>query len=150
MKQNLKNIILTFLFIVSLCCTGQTDSNEEIVIPLETESKEVYLTFVENVGKAKEIAIQDISNNKIKLLLAGGIGPVIYFDDVNFEKRYQVSYFDYGCNPPKSDVIIAYNCVIFDYLKKKYGVKWTLEVRDDIIGLKGWEKKNNITKLRRK
>lgn len=78
------------------------------------------------------VAENDIANGKPKLLLVGSIVPVIYTNQHKFEKKYKVSYFDFGCTPPAYECIEEYNKKIFSYLDKKYGDKWRLEVRPDV------------------
>lgn len=85
---------------------------------------------------SKEIAAVDIEIKKPKLLLAGGISPIVYYDQHKFERKYHIEYYDYG------DVITVpfelmkeYNKRIFEYLDFKYGTKWRQKVRPDVIGL---------------
>ncbi|MEI6823748.1 MAG: hypothetical protein WCL51_17595 [Bacteroidota bacterium] len=86
---------------------------------------------------SKEIAAIDIKIGKPKLLLAGGITPIIYNNQHKFEKKYHVKYYDYGdlINVP-FESMEEYNNKIFEYLDSKYGKKWRLEIRKDVIGLK--------------
>ena len=87
----------------------------------------------------KEIAQRDIVKNKARLLLSGGIAPVIYSDQDKFEKKYGVKYFDYGCVTPSYECIEQYNKEIFKYLDNKFGKSWRREVRKDVIGFKRWK-----------
>ena len=84
----------------------------------------------------KEMALKDIIKGKPKLLLAGGIAPVIYETDKTFQIKYGVSFFDYGCVSPSQECMLAYNKTVFEYLDKTYGKDWRKEIRKDIIGLK--------------
>ncbi|MCB0748653.1 MAG: hypothetical protein R2802_11645 [Flavobacteriaceae bacterium] len=84
----------------------------------------------------KEVAESDIKNGQPKLILIGGIAPVIRFDDSKFADKYGVLYYDYGCTPPPMECVYQYNQVIFQYLDKKFDKKWREEVREDVIGLK--------------
>jgi len=84
----------------------------------------------------KDIAQKDIKKNKPRLLLSGGIAPVIYSDQEKFEKKYGVKYFDYGCVTPSSECIEQYNKEVFKYLDNKFGKSWRREVRKDVIGFK--------------
>ena len=87
----------------------------------------------------KDIAQRDINKNKQRLLLSGGIVPVIYSDQDKFEKKYGVKYFDYGCVAPSYECIEQYNKEIFKYLDNKFGKSWRNEVRKDVIGFKRWK-----------
>jgi len=84
----------------------------------------------------KDIAQRDINKNKPRLLLSGGIAPVIYSDQDKFEEKYGVKYFDYGCVTPSYECIEQYNKEIFIYLDNKFGKSWRLEIRKDVIGFK--------------
>jgi len=101
------------------------------------------LIYSKNVDceKAVEFAESDIKNGKPILLLAGGIAPVLILTDVDFEKKFNVSFYDYGCIQPSEICMEKYNWRIFDYLTEKYGRKWQKEIRDDVVGFKKWKKK---------
>jgi hypothetical protein len=81
-------------------------------------------------------AEQDIKRGKAKLLLAGGLSPIYYFGQEAFEKKYRITYYEYGCMPPDEKCVMEYNKAIFAYLDKQYGKKWRKEVRKDVIGYK--------------
>lgn len=101
------------------------------------------LIYSEDVDcqKAVEFAESDIQNAQPILLLAGGIAPVYIVTDVEFEKKYNVSFYDYGCIQPLEICMEKYNWKIFDYLAEKYGQNWQKEIRDDVVGFKKWKKK---------
>lgn len=82
-----------------------------------------------------QIAKNDVKNNKIRLLLVGGIAPLINSNDSEIEKKYSFNYYDYGCIAPPIECIEQYNKVIFEYFDKKYDNKWRTEIRSDVIGL---------------
>lgn len=83
-----------------------------------------------------KVAYNDILIGKPRLLLQGGIAPVLYRNQPIFEQKYNVGYYDFGCiRSDAEDCIISYNKVIFSYLDSTYGKKWRKEVRKDVIGL---------------
>lgn len=86
---------------------------------------------------SKDAAMKDIHEGKPRILLVGGIAPVSNPSDHLFEKKFAVSYYDFGCVAPAEECIIAYNKYIFSYLTSKYGKSWRRTVRTDVIGLKG-------------
>jgi len=94
-----------------------------------------------NCEKAEQFAESDIKNGKPILLLAGGIAPVHILTDVDFEKKFNISFYDYGCIQPSQICMEKYNRKIFDYLTTKYGNKWQKEIRDDVVGLKSWKRR---------
>lgn len=82
----------------------------------------------------KESAEEDIKSQTPKLLLIGGFAPISNSEeDYLFEKKYQVKYFDFGCNPDNLECVVDYNRRIFDYLDEIYGKSWRKKVRKDII-----------------
>jgi|JI6StandDraft_1071083.scaffolds.fasta_scaffold23930_1 hypothetical protein len=80
-------------------------------------------------------ARQDIANGQPKLLLIGSVAPLVYKKDNKFAKKYNIRFFDFGCTPDYNECIDAYSKIIFEYLDKKFGLKWRREVRKDIVGL---------------
>lgn len=92
---------------------------------------------IENVCKAsRDSALKDIEEGKVKLLLQSGIAPVAYTTDSAFQKKYNLSYYDYGCIGEQRTCMQQYNRTIFTYLDETYGRKWRKEARKDVIGLK--------------
>lgn len=82
----------------------------------------------------KKKAFKDIKNGPPLLLLQGGIAPMIYTTDDEFEKKFRIKYYDFGCVAPENiDYLIEYNNTIIDFLSEKYGRRWKKTVRKDII-----------------
>lgn len=82
-------------------------------------------------------AEMDIENKTPKLLLIGSIAPTSNSkNDLKFEKKYKLQYFDFGCTPPGKDCVLEYNKRIFIYLDQTFGLEWRKGVRTDVIGLK--------------
>ena len=140
----MKKISFTILLfgLTSLFCFGQ-ENNKEVIdsIFIYTDSpSEFRLKFLENCEKAFIIADQDIKKQEIKLLIVGGIAPAIYPTDQDFEKKYQVTYYDYGDLAAKGECMFNYNTRVFDYLTEIYGKSWKKEIRKDVYGLKRWKK----------
>jgi hypothetical protein len=115
---------------------GDSFSNIDTTITIvDKPITSLKLLAISECGVNQDIAQRDISNQKQRLLLAGGIAPVMYIHQDRFEKKYNVLYDDFGCLAPNHDCIVKYNKVIFKYLDSKYGKKWRKEVRKDVIGL---------------
>lgn len=93
------------------------------------------LLALADCGINQDRAHRDIKNKKPRLLLVGGIAPVVYIHQEKFEKKYDVEYHDFGCVALNKKCIEKYNQVVFKYLDSKYGRKWRKEVRKDVIGL---------------
>ncbi|PVY36083.1 FEKKY domain-containing protein [Pontibacter virosus] len=83
----------------------------------------------------EDIAQRDIKKNKPRLLIVGGIAPVVYVHQEKFEKKYDVKYHDFGCVAPNEKCIEQYNQVVFKFLDSRYGKKWRKEVRKDVVGI---------------
>ncbi len=84
----------------------------------------------------KQKALEDIKNKEIKLLLSGGIAPRGNTKlDTKFEKKFNLEYYDFGCNYVPSECLEEYNQTISDYLDKMYGNKWREKVRKDVVFL---------------
>lgn len=86
-------------------------------------------------AKSRQEALKDISENKAKLVIWGGLIPKHYKGQEDFEKKYQLTYRVYGCVPPRDMNMSAYNTEVFKYLDKRYGKDWRKEVRPDVVGL---------------
>ena len=76
----------------------------------------------------RQVALADIGKGEPRLLLVGGIAPVVVLDQHQFEKKYKVYYYDFGCTPPAYECIEEYNKTIFEHLDKKYGQDWRKKV----------------------
>ena len=84
-------------------------------------------------------AKHDIIKRKIQLLLVGGIVPIRFNNQNDFEKKYGLKYVDYGDQIPASlECLALYNKTIFEYLDNKFGKSWRFEVRPDVIGFRGY------------
>lgn len=147
----MKNSVPVFLYFFVLAIFGQTGGGENNKTVLEKTGKLTaeqinnsgpsQLTFVSDKNKAKQLAESDIQNGTPFLLLMGGIAPVIVETDPEFEKKYGVFFYEYGCTGPEDKILTAYNETVFDFLADTFGKKWMREIRDDVIGLKAWKKK---------
>jgi hypothetical protein len=86
---------------------------------------------------SNQSALKDIKSKKAKLLLQGGIAPIIYSNDKAFSEKYSIGFYDFGCVAyDPQECLTAYNETIFQYLDKTYGKKWRTEIRKDVIGLR--------------
>ncbi len=88
------------------------------------------------VQRNREIASADIKKGKPQLLLISGFAGKYYPGDLNFAKKYKISFHDFGCIANKEECMLAYNQTIFHYLDITYGSGWRKEIRQDIYGLR--------------
>nr|WP_294858513.1 hypothetical protein [uncultured Fluviicola sp.] len=83
-------------------------------------------------------ASKDIKSGKPLILFSAENGKVPQFDskkDSEFQAKYQVKFISpSGFRIVGSDEEKAYNRVIFEYLDKKFGNAWRMELREDAIG----------------
>jgi hypothetical protein len=128
-------------FLASSITFGQ---NRELTDDEYNNSTAGKITFVnpETCEQIDEWIKADFKNKNVYLFLQGGIAPVEYTTDKDFENKYGIYFFDFGCVPPSEKCVIEYNSLVFDYLTKKYGKKWKREIRNDVIGFKEWKRKN--------
>ncbi|OHX64887.1 FEKKY domain-containing protein [Flammeovirga pacifica] len=86
---------------------------------------------------ARKFAIDDISKGFPLLLLSNcRCTRSINSGKKYFEQKYDICYYEYGCEAPPIEIMIAYNQEIFSYLTKVYNKKWLLDINLDVIGLK--------------
>jgi len=122
------------LLILSNFCFSQTNQFDE-----SFKKSHLSIILMENdCEKVVDLIKADIKNNSIFILLQGGIVPIRYSDDSDFEKKYNILFYEQGC--VGSQCAEFYNFLIFDYLYKTYGKKWIKEIRKDAIGFKEWKK----------
>lgn len=114
------------------------DSKDTILTITDGDINNLKWTIYTDCWKySKKKAVKDIQSNEPTILLQGGIAPVVYATDKDFESKYKVTFYDLGCvAADRQECLIAYNRTIFEYLDKIYGKKWRKEIRKDAIGLK--------------
>lgn len=142
--MKLKLNILTFFLLVFQVAFSQNDTLEKNDYENSTVVKIMYAN-PETCDEIEDWAKADIANNTMFLFLQGGIAPIIYSTDKDFEKQYRVYFYDFGCVAPDYSCVVKYNCLMFDSLTEKYGKKWIKKIRKDVIGFKDW--KDNYRKL---
>jgi hypothetical protein len=100
-----------------------------------------YWVILDSINDCSTIAVQDIQERKAKLYIVGGVAPMIYDDQAQFEERFGIKYFDTGCDATFEECMAQYNLTIFAELDRKFGKSWRKEVRKDVLGFKKWKKK---------
>lgn len=141
--MKLQNLVITVVLgFISAKAFGQVVKLTEAEIGNAGPSKLIFATPTNaRCEAAGQLAEKDIANNLPFICLAGGIAPmVIVPSDSQFEEKFQVHYYEYGCSPADSVCIVAYNSHVFTYLSDRYGTRWIKLVRKDAVGLKEWKK----------
>lgn len=139
LRLKLKLNILFFFILISQLTFGQ---NRELTDEEYNNSTAVKINFAnsETCEEINEWIKTDLDNNTIFLFLQGGIAPIEYVTDKDFENKYGIYFFDFGCVAPDYKCVIKYNNLVFDYLTEKFGNKWSKKIRKDVIGLKEWKR----------
>ncbi|GGZ64868.1 FEKKY domain-containing protein [Mesonia mobilis] len=144
----MKFILMLFIGIWTLTLNAQTNRKEtvefsrigELSYDQLNSSGAKKLIFITDEKEAEKMAELDIKNGNPFLLLMGGIAPTIIATDPQFEKKYGIYFYEFGCSGPENDIIIAYNKIVFEHLNSTKGKTWIKEVRDDVIGFKEWKR----------
>ncbi|MCC6724990.1 MAG: hypothetical protein IT258_10805 [Saprospiraceae bacterium] len=100
-----------------------------------------YWVILDSIYDCSKIAKQDIQKGNANLYIIGGVAPIIYENQNEFEKRFGIRYFDSGCDSTFEECMMQYNLTIFAELDRKFGKSWRKEVRKDVLGFNKWKKK---------
>ena len=138
-----KNSIITVAFgFLPAGAFGQAVALTDAQIGNSGPSKLIFATL--NNGRcevAVQLAEKDIANKLPFLCLFGSIAPTVMVpSDFQFEQKFQVHYYEYGCSPAENACMVAYNSRVFKYLSDKYGDRWMKLVRKDTIGFNEWKR----------
>jgi hypothetical protein len=86
-------------------------------------------------GFDKKNALNDIKKGQIKLFLSGGFAPTFEDNQEIAEKQFGFTYYEMGCSIIATECVDAYHSIIFKHFDEKFGKKWRVEVRQDVLGL---------------
>lgn len=121
-------------YLLEVSAWGYPKTRLEIFVQDSVTTCDIEVTTECKINKT--LAINDIKQDSIKLYLAGGIVPFANsLEDNEFEHKYEIEYYEFGCTPPTFECIEEYNKVIFAYLDEKYGSIWRQDVRKDVLFL---------------
>ncbi len=131
----IKNLEANHKYTISVSAMSYDDFDTSIVL---TENNNLNLTIRLNTNCTfnSYSAREDVKNGNPKLLIVGSIAPIANSDSDNeFEIKYGIRYYDFGCTPPAYACIEEYNKIIFNYLTDKFGSDWKYSVRKDVCFL---------------
>lgn len=114
----MRTLMISLFLLMPLLNYGQFSNPTDEQVNVSGASK---LIFVNSIIQAIDLANTDITKDTPFLLLQGGIAPVIYVGDTEFQNRFRIFYYDYGCTGPSEQIAIEYNRVMFKYLTQRYG-----------------------------
>lgn len=81
----------------------------------------------------------DVERDSFTIYTVGGLKPYNHEETQAFEKKYNVTYHDFGCLAPGNmDFHSAYNRLVFQHFRTKWGNEWQKEIKDNAIGLYHW------------
>src|SRR5437588_12157847 len=109
------NLLFTTLLFTGQISFGQNRLLSDSDLNHSTASK-IRFADTTTCNEVNEWVKSDIKNKTFFLFLAGGIAPVVYATDKEFENKYKVYFYDFGDTPPDDKCLIKYNNMIFDYL----------------------------------
>jgi hypothetical protein len=76
-----------------------------------------------------------LAKRELYLFMQGGITPLKYSQaDLSFQKKYRVSYYDFGCVVPNYDLVSYYNSLVFSHLNQRYKGSWKENIRGNVVG----------------
>jgi hypothetical protein len=146
-KQLKKNLttkyyssILFVLIFMKLASAQSYDQPPASEIDTSQFNSLVHLNFLSDCNEAATIAEDNLKEHKAFLLLKSGITATVYTTDKQFEEKFSIRYYDFGCIGPDEACILKYNWQVFDFLTKRYGKSWLKTVRKDVKGLALWKK----------
>jgi hypothetical protein len=140
--------MIKFLFLLTLflglSMRNYAQENETFRVTLLSDSQidssgAAKLIFTSNLDDAKEYAFNDIKNLTPFLLIFGGIAPSFSFDELNFEKKYNVYYYRFGCSFPDKKIANAYNTIILDFFENKFGSDCIKDISNNVFGINDWK-----------
>ena len=170
----MKKIILTFLILFtisnSFCQTKFQKKEALLVLNGKIISKEILdkidpkiidsikiikqAASIEKYGeKGKFVTIEiysskyvseNLNQNQKIIYVLGGIASIYTKEDIEFEKKYNIKYHDFGCIAPTNfEEYEVKNKKVFDSLSKEFGENWQKEIKVSTMGFSEWKKEKN-------
>ena len=141
----MKHLMSKFIVAITLLLIGASHVNaQERILPEEERQAKLDSIIAETErhfewnddAYSAKIAKDKWQSGEAKLLLQGGIAPVVYVGQEQFTRKFGVDYEDFGCMVYCSDRQMSeYNTVIMDYLTVNYGSEWRKYIRKDVPGV---------------
>lgn len=89
---------------------------------------------------------ENLNQNQKIIYVLGGIASIYTKEDIEFEKKYNIKYYDFGCIAPTNfEEYVAKNKKVFDWLSKEFGENWQKYIKAASMGFSEWkDEKNSI------
>ena len=107
----------------------------DTIVSISEKSQRIELNIQLDCNYSAETALDDIARNQTNIILSGGVAATVYPNQKEFEKKFNVTYFELGCLHVPHTCLEEYNQEVFRYLDEQYGQAWRDLVRPDVIGL---------------
>jgi hypothetical protein len=89
----------------------------------------------------KKPTFQPITKTKTIYLL-GGIAASLTKEDMEFAKKYGITFHDFGCIAPVNfEEYESKNAQVFDWLNETYRTDWQKEMKTTALGFEKWKMK---------
>lgn len=87
---------------------------------------------------------ENLNQNQKIIYVLGGIASIHTKEDIEFEKKHNVKYHDFGCVAPTNfEEFEVKNKKVFDSLSKEFGENWQKEIKVSSMGFSEWKKEKN-------
>lgn len=85
--------------------------------------------------KAENTSTNITSIQENTLYFIGGFFSQLTKNDLEFSKKYNIKYYDFGCIPPNNiSEFETKNILIFNLLNKRHGTAWQKEINPILLG----------------
>lgn len=93
--------------------------------------------------KQTEVYKTEVNSKTKTIYLMGGIASVITKKDIEFQKKYNIVFHDFGCVAPTNyKEYEEKNALVFYYLNKNFGTAWQKEITKTALGFLEWKNEN--------
>ncbi|MGQ2982426.1 FEKKY domain-containing protein [Flavobacterium sp.] len=91
--------------------------------------------------RAQQQFENDLSVNNLRIYILGGIAARPKKGDTDFQKKYGVHFYDFGCLAPVNiSFHNEYNLLVFKYLTEKHETEWENAIRTDVMAWNQWKR----------
>ncbi len=126
----MKNALLILTILFGITASAQTDTIAK------TKTEILPEITPENAFK------NDAAKNMIKVYIIGGIVSAIGKKELEFAKKYTITFHDFGCLVPVDIMFYKeYNQLAFEHLTQGFGKSWLEEINPNVIGISKYKER---------